>query len=245
MPYSSRFSRRRRITARPRFGRRYGGTYRRSSGLGRYQSGGVRGLARRVSRLSRRVGSPEVKYFDTPIVDAVAGGIPSVFIADLCIIPGSTFGDARVGNKVTLTSIQVSGYVQQTWGTTVSGSVALRMIVYRDSQPDASIPAPTDILEPFAPLAIPGTPSLREMATRSRFIMVLDQRITLSQSGNSVFAINKYLKVSDNLTYATGSSTIPMTTTYGILLINDAAVGTPAPTSCDWNLQCRLRYTDN
>lgn len=247
MPYTSRRSYRR-FSRRPRFGRRYGGFSTGSSRMGR-NSGGVRGLARRVGRLAQRVGSPEVKFHDTPIVDTVINGDPSVSITDICDIPqvavSTTSADSRVGQKVTLRSIQVSGYAQQKWGvSTLNGSVALRMVVYRDAQPNGSVPSPALILEPFSPLAIPGTPSLRNMESRARFMLLHDQRITLSQTGNSVFAINKYFKVTDNLTYGYQSTVLPESNTYGVMLINDTAVGSDLPTSLTWNLQCRIRFVD-
>lgn len=254
MPYASRRTYRRTFTRRPRFGRRYGGFSTGSSRMGR-NSRGVRGLARRVSRLAERVGSPEVKFFDTPIVDNITGptGLPAdVSISDICAIPpvdspGVLTGSARDGDKVTLRSIQVSGYAQVTWsGAPLGTSVALRMIVYRDMQSLGSVPAPTDILEIFPPaVSIPGTPSLRNMGFRNRFLILHDQRITLSQNGNSVFAINKYLKVKDNLVFASDTVAPPSSNTYGVLLINDASSTTTNLTSLDWNLQARLRYTDN
>lgn len=253
MPYSSRFTgRRRKFTARPRFGRKYGGTFRRSSYMGRYQSGGIRSLARRVGRLANRVGSPEVKYFDTAISDNGAGGLnPAVSITDICQIPaldapGVLNATARDGDKVTLRSIQISGYCQANWVSgNINGAVACRLVLYRDTQSLTSIPAPTNILEAFPPLAIPGTTSLRNMTMRNRFLILHDQRVNISQNGNSVFAINKYLKVQDNLVFESDTTGIPTANTYGIMLINDQGTGTITGSSVNWYIQTRLRFTDN
>ena len=125
-------------------------------------------------------GSYEKKYFDTtygttPIVSA------GLFTTSWNLIPQGTTKNSRIGNKCTVTNINVHGVLIQTGqaANSVLGD-KVRWIVFVDRQANGAVPVAISDLIQTMPGATTNFNSFRNMDNVDRFVILKDKTYTLN-----------------------------------------------------------------
>jgi len=127
----------------------------------------------------------EKKYFDTI---GTAGSIASAgsFSLSLNLIPQGTTKNTRIGNKCTITNINIHG--QLTLLTQAADSVVgdkVRMIIFVDKQCNgAAVAAASDLIQTM-PAASTDINSFRNMDNVNRFVILKDKTVSLNQTTQS------------------------------------------------------------
>lgn len=135
-------------------------------------------VAMEVSRQLTRIG--EMKSIDIPATSTVINTVGAV-----TLLNGVARGDTsatRVGNRITLRSIQVKGYGLPTAAT--GNSQCGRVIVVYDRQSNGAAPAVTDILKDSH-----GS-SLKNQLNDGRFLTLMDQMLAIpTADGNGEYPV--------------------------------------------------------
>ncbi len=228
MPYNSYYSR-----TRPRaFNRRY----KRRPRPTRMQiyGGAGRQLWKDVRKLKSLI-NVEFKQHTVKLT-AEAIGITTDF-NNLCLINQGDTDETRDGSSIRLKSIDLKGFVKLHASAT---STMIRIIIVLDKQTNQAQFTYPDLYED----ATTGDAiiSARNIDNAHRFVVLMDTRISLSASGNSVVPFSFYKKINTIIRYDnTGNVVADLTSNaYSLLLVSDEATNTPAVT-----LSARLRYIDN
>lgn len=130
-------------------------------------------------------GSYEKKYFDTVYAATgivTAGG----FTTSWNLIPQGTTKNTRIGNKCTVTNINVHGYVNL--ATQAANAVVgdkVRWIVFVDRQANGAVPAAISDLIQTMPGASTDVHSFRNMDNVDRFVILKDKSYTMNQGTQS------------------------------------------------------------
>lgn len=211
--------------------------------------------------LAATSGAPEVKLCDN--VNAQAG-ISLSLNSTANIIPlnliqsGSGFYN-RVGRRIEMQSLHVTGEVNQTTTATSFNDYARILVIY-DRQTNGAVPTYATIMAAYDQSGTASTNYLSGVNPdeRERFVVLMDQRLVLpacpggtgatgATDGPAVtFNISRFIKMRNLLTHYKADSSpavIGDIATGAIYLIG---IGRAASGSEGWqcNLQTRLRYKD-
>jgi len=199
----------------------------------------VPGYTRSVGAYRRSLpGSMEKKYKDTDIEelgDLTNGEITG----SLNIIPQGTTDITRIGNKITITNINVHFAV----GTDNLGPTMglqngnLRVILYLDKQANGAYASPTDILTQSGGAGVTTINRFRNMDQVDRFVILKDKTYrtpmntgysastagtdAVTNTGVIWYKINKVCKIPIHFSSTTGAITEMKSNNIGILVISD------------------------
>lgn len=203
---------------------------------------------------------PELKALDVP--KGLQAINTTAVITPLNLIrTGSTFCN-RIGRKIEMTSIRVSGDVVQT-GTNVPGIDYARIMIVYDRQTNGALPAIADILQTTDQATANTTSALSGMNlnNRDRFVMLRDTRLTLPDTTfvagaqtftgatdpvSKTFNIDMFVKLKDMLTQYRADSApavIGDIASGGLYLVTFGSQAAGAE-GYSFNVETRLRYND-
>lgn len=180
---------------------------------------------------------PEVKYFTFTFnnPDPVAQGGEVSCINQL--VQGTT-GYQRIGAQIALKSVYWQ-YIL-TLGNTQQVPCCARVMLLWDRQPNGNVAAPNDILDPAgSPLAIYASMNL---ANRDRFVVLSDERHTLSPNGDMVKTITGFKKINQVSTYGSVNAVPPNTGALLVFTMSDQASST---SEIQLNGTWRIRWMDS
>lgn len=146
--------------------------------------GPLLGLMRRQALQSGR--GPEIKFVDSQAVLGITGRLaatPPVAVSLFTPVQGAA-GFNRIGQKVTLKSLRVRGFVLNL-ATAVQGTG--RIIIVYDKQANAALPNWADLITSIsaAGAATTGAMDGINMANRERFIVLADEQFWLPSVTNT------------------------------------------------------------
>jgi len=208
---------------------------------GQYRTGGA--------WMRSHPGSYEKKYFDTVYPNTpinVAGN----FTTSWNLIPQGTTKNTRIGNKCTLTNINVHGQLilaSQTVPAVLGDKV--RWIVFVDRQANGAIPAAISDLIQTMPGATTNVNSFRNMDNVERFVILKDKTYTLnpgtqnanlgSQQVVREIKMNKKVNIPLEYSATTGAITEVRSCNVMSMFINLAGDGISA-----YGMTVRVKYSD-
>lgn len=185
---------------------------------------------------------PEVKAFDYAL-DPSNIDNSGTLIRTLNVISAGTGLPGRIGNQVATKSVYYQ-YVLN-FGT---GPVpnAIRHILFWDKQPNSDTATAADLLA--IDTTGTGTPNLlttpMNLTNRDRFVILADERTTLSPNGDQIRIISGFRKINQRTTWpapASGSDDFPQTGSLVVLFVSDETVTANEPNVYGtW----RIRYID-
>lgn len=226
---------------RGRVVRRYG------SGRGPFRTGGFNAIRAGRSMLNTPAGRPERKFLDTTIADDTSINNAGTFILLNGMAQG-TSQSTRIGNKFTMVSIQARFAVYN--GTTQTGSIPVRVMVFYDTQANAAAPTVGDLLSDTTAARYVTSPM--NLANRDRFRIIYQRTWIpgMALSGIAEEAIgfhdysDMYKKIRlDTVCNNTSGGTVADIQSGSLycLVIADSPAGTGSPR---WQTTFRLRYVD-
>lgn len=177
---------------------------------------------------------PEVKAFD--FTSAAANiDITGAFINCINQIPAGTGLQQRIGNQIATKSVYYQ-YVLN-FGT---GPVpnAIRHLLVWDKQPNGAVALPTDVLVTGPTLLT----SPMNLNNRDRFVILADERTTLSPNGDQIRIISGFRNINQRTDFnQSGSPTVPTTGALLTIFVSDETVVANEPNVYGtW----RVRYID-
>lgn len=208
------------------YARRRGQYYRRSNRSNYLQRTIQRVFNTRTNSVYPR---PERKFLDnaiTPTITSTGNVIP------LNTIVQGIGSNQRIGAQTATSGVYYNYVLRQ--GATPT-TTAVRILLFWDREPNGVAPAVTDVL------AAATVTAPMNLLNRNRFVILDDDRDTLSTNGDQIRFITDFRKIDQLSTFADATSTAQ---TGGLMLlyISDQAAGATAPTiSGTW----RVRFMDN
>lgn len=248
------FDRRNSMVKRPRNGQ-YGNralgqfrgrrVFRYGSGRGPYRTGGFNTIRSGRSMLNSPAGKPEKKFLDVTVADATSFDNGGTFILLNGMAQGAS-QSTRVGNKITMTSIQCRFNIFN--GTTQTNTQVVRVIVLYDTQTNALVPAVNDVLADTT--ADHRVNSPMNLGNRDRFKVIYEHTWVPGHVVDPVDSIGfvdfqkfyKKLRL-DTIYNNTSGGTVADIQTGSLycLVLADVAAGTASPR---WQANFRMRYVD-
>lgn len=228
MPYGRyRYQGRRRTYRRRRYSRRRPA----AAGNNMANIASVANTAWKMGKIAMSVLNSELKHYDetnAPTPDTATGSVVS-------IVRGMAQGDTNntfQGNSILLKSIQCRGSIVKNATATTT---RVRYMLVRDSRPQSSVPAITDIL---SAASILGNMNIDDQI--QRFRVLYDRTYVVSNVAGCPpnITFNYYVKQSHHIKF--NDSAVPVLNDYLLLAISDEATNTPTVTTAS-----RLRYYDN
>lgn len=190
------------------------------------------------TQLNPRFPRPEVKWIDQilgtlgPGVVAITNNGANIY----CInqTPQGTGSNSRIGLQIGVKSCYYQFVLN--FGTTMV-PIVLRHILFWDRQPNGALCTSADLLAQPTNLLT----SALNLANRDRFVILADDRTTLSSQGDQIRFMEGFRKINQISTY-TNTGTIPQTGALNVLFISDETTGDNYPTVYgNW----RTRFIDN
>ncbi len=197
----------------------------------------------------RATAGTELKFLDTAKGATTTSATGAIFDESLNIIVQDTGESERVGRKVVIEAIHMEGIVKiPTTATAADTSDYVRIIVYLDKQTNGLAATVTGILETATVL------SFNNLANKSRFLTLMDHRVSISCTagsgrgttdtlsygeGQEHFSWHKRCKIPieyDN-SATTGAITTQRSNNIGVLVISGEARASVA-----YNV--RIRFSD-
>lgn len=194
-------------------------------------------------------GSYEKKYFDT-IFASTAINVAGGFTPSWNLIPQGTTKNTRIGNKCTITNINVHGFL-----VTASQLVPnilgdkIRWIVFVDRQANGAVPAAISDLIQTMPGATTDIHSFRNMDNVDRFVILKDKTYVLNQGtqnanlGSQQFIreikMNKKCNIPLEFSSTTGAITEVRSNNVMCLFINTTGNGFTS-----FAMTSRVKYSD-
>lgn len=178
---------------------------------------------------------PEVKFKDT-LVGTVAAPEPvssDGLFTSLNDLSQGTSGSTRIGQQVATRSIYYQ-WVLNLGSTPVPSPI--RFVLVWDRQSNASPTLAQLFSDPANAITSP-----MNLANRDRFVILSDERFTLSPRGDQIKLLDGYRKINQISTYS-NSSAVPMTGSLFSLFVSPFSVAANIPTVYG---DFRLRYMDN
>lgn len=180
---------------------------------------------------------PEVKFRDVAIGTqqapvAITNNATGVTV--LNTLAQGTTSQERVGQQVATKSC----YYQAIFNLgTVPAAIGIRHILYWDRQYNsAAAPVASDLLANTNYITSP-----LNLANRNRFVVLADDRLTLSPNGEMIKVLDGFRNINQLSTY-NDASNLPFTGALCVLIVSDEPTGDTAPTMYGtW----RTRYMDN
>lgn len=174
---------------------------------------------------------PEVKYVDFP---APLASIPNTNFIQATInqIAPGTGPSQRIGSQVAIKSVYYQYFLQ----IAMAPTTCVRYILYWDRQPNGAAIGLGDILAQTPYLTAP-----LNLDNRDRFVILADERTSLSPQGEQCRMISGFRNINQLSTYV-GGNNIPQTGALGYLFVSDETNTDPNPSYFGtW----RCRYMDN
>lgn len=206
-----------------------------------YRQGGFRPIPTRSAMgLNRPAGLPEKKFLDVNTgfnVDTTGS------VTALNAMAQGTSQSTRVGNKISMTSIQIRlSFVN---GTTTTSAPVIRWMIIYDKQTNAAAPTIADVLQTV------GVLSPMNMANRDRFVILAEETFRPDNTFNDTATVaeyseykQRYVKLRlDTIYNNTNGGTVADINSGGLFFIalSNVADGTMEPGAAFY---ARLRYTD-
>lgn len=194
-------------------------------------------------------GSYEKKYFDTAYASTNIT-LAGVFTTSWNLIPQGTTKNTRIGNKCTVTNINVHGFIAlaNQLANNVLGD-KVRWIVFVDRQANGAVPAAISDLIQTMPGAGADVHSFRNMDNVERFVILKDKTYVLNQGSQSgalgssqtirEIKMNKKCNIPLEFSSTTGAITEVRSNNIMSLFINTAGNSLSA-----YALTVRVKYTD-
>lgn len=199
----------------------------------------------------------EVKTVDTP----VAVAIPTT--ASIGILNGVAEGTSfynRIGRRITMKSLQISGHItQNSGGTPINDTIYARMLVVYDRQNNGTVPVLADILQDVDATGAAASDAFSglNMNNSDRFKVLMDNRVSViddntsnpadnlvasaASYSNNEMNVKRYIKLQGlEAQYNAASAAAASCSTGAIWLLLVAA----GSNMLKVNLRCRLRYYD-
>lgn len=179
---------------------------------------------------------PEVKWIDVTV--GTAGSPLSIDNAgtanqNINSIPAGTGTSQRIGNQIALKSVYYQ-YVLN-FGTGAVPNV-IRHILYWDRQSDIGLSAGSDLLSPSSGYVT----APMNLENRNRFVILADDRLTLSPNGDQIRIIDGFRKINQLTNYNT-TNPLPQNGALNVLFCSDESTAANEPTVYGtW----RVRYID-
>lgn len=202
----------------------------------------------------------EVKTVDVKVTNQVINSTGSIALLN-GIAEGTSFNN-RVGRRVSLKSLQISGTLDDnTGGTPINDSLYVRMLVLYDRQNNGGTPALADILQDVDSAGTTTTDAYSgiNMNNSDRFKVLMDNRVFIPNDQTSAAGTNLEQGIAGYLP-STGETNIKrfiklggLETHYGTANANVAGCQTGAiwlvfvaagSNMLQANLRIRLRYFD-
>lgn len=144
----------------------------------------VKGKTRRTGFYGRYPGAfnssilpynPELKFFDTSVLDAATASAGTLLPAggSLNIIPSGVTQSARIGRRMTVVHIRFSGAVGLPASGSSSQNSVCRLILYLDKQCNGAVVIPTDLIDVSG--AENPVYSARTVVNQGRFRFLFDK----------------------------------------------------------------------
>jgi len=187
---------------------------------------------------------PEIKALDNPIETLTVSNASSIGVINY-IRAGSSFCN-RIGRKVEMTSVRVSGYFQAIQ-TAEAPQLARIMLVY-DRQTNGAVPALADIIQSTDQAAANSTTILSGMNlnNRDRFTILMDKVLGGTGGDLKNHGFKKFKKISVNTTFnqLNGGNVgdIQTGSLYLLTFLGTNCVTVTAPVTTG---RIRLRFMDN
>lgn len=184
---------------------------------------------------------PEVKFSDT-VQGSIAAGIaiPSTGIVPICLndIGFTATPVGRIGAQICCKSVFYNLVFNFGTGT---APIAIRHVLVWDRQSNGQTPAVGYYSDIFSfPTQMITSPL--NLGNRQRFVVLVDERITLSPQGDNIRYVTGFRKINQTTTYQdTGVNNFPFTGSLIYLMASDEPTGTTIPT---YYGTYRLRYLD-
>jgi len=205
----------------------------------------VPGVTRTVGAYQRsRPNSREKKYFDTAIGPNLANASAGLIAGSLNLVPAGTTDTTRVGNKITITNVNIKCFFNQDdIGAAVPGGFNMRMILYIDKQANGAVATVGDLLTSTT------IQSFRNMTQLERFEILKDQtcrcvpvvtNVLHSDDTYHYFTWSKRVNVPVYFSGTTGAITEIRSNNIGILFIADRATANIGQIG-----QARVKYYDD
>lgn len=169
---------------------------------------------------------PEVKYLDIQIGTSA---VPVAILNDgtnMTAINTPSSGTAST-NRIGAVICSKSVYYQfvLNMGTAAAPIVVRHMLIW-DRQSNGALPALSDILQNVTVGQVVLSPM--NLFNRERFVVLADDRITMSPNADIITYTKGYRTVNQNSTFS--AATTPTTGCLFVLFASDEAAGTSAPT---------------
>jgi len=211
--------------------------------------------------MSTTSGRPEIKLIDglaaTPGGNNLALSTTGVITPVNLIASGSGFNN-RIGRKIEMQSLHVTGLITQTGTATTQNDYARICVVY-DRQTNGAVPAYTDIFQNYSATSVTSSTAFSGINPdeRERFVILADVRLVLPAtpvSGingttdglSTTFNINRFIKLNNLSVMYKGDSAVPVIgdVATGALYITTIGSFAPAAQGYATILSWRLRYKD-
>ncbi|AMH87734.1 capsid protein [Pacific flying fox associated multicomponent virus] len=183
----------------------------------------------------------KVKYSDT-LQGTIAAPvqIPSTGITPLSLnnIPIGAAPNQRVGGQISSKSVYYQYVIN--FGS-ATANIAVRHLVIWDRQSNGALPATADILTfPTHAIVSPINPT-----NRQRFVVIVDERITLSQQGDNIRYMSGFRKINQLTTFSPDQpNNFPFTGNLVLFFYSDESSGTPTTNPTYYGVW-RFRFLDN
>lgn len=164
---------------------------------------------------------------------------------NLNVVPQGDTESMRNGRKIVIKSIWIKGYIEliPAGGLQVAAADVYRMVLIQDKQANGATFAVTDYLVSASAIAH------KNLANSSRFVTLWESHRALVAGsgvsgafGDSIHAVNKYIKCSIPIEFdasaTTGAITTQRSNSLALLLLSSDGL-------CATNFTVRIRYQDN
>lgn len=187
---------------------------------------------------SRRMASGEKKNIDVASValPAVATATGVITVLNVCTAGGLPTN--RIGRRITMKSVFITGIVQM--AATTTGSSPIRLIVFYDKQTNKAAPVATDLLQ------TDSISSAMLLANSHRFKVLRDIIVpVIGSAGPQATLVREFFKVNLETEFidGAGAGTVADITSGGLFCLAYANNNTAAAALLT-GLNARVRFTD-
>lgn len=183
---------------------------------------------------------PEVKNLDFPLGNAGNTAPITDTGTPIClnIVTNGTGDSQRIGRSVATKSVYYNFVLNFGTGETPN---AIRHMLIWDRQPNGNVPATTDILQQTGTSQLLVSPL--NLDNKQRFVILADERLTLSPQGDQIRIVNGYRAINQKSTWDNDTTdNVPSSGSLLLLFLSDESTADDQPRFYgNW----RIRYLDN
>lgn len=169
---------------------------------------------------------PEVKFFDNTFGTLAAPTtIPATGAAIQCVndVPEGTTPSTRTGQTIAAKSVYYQYVIN--FGATQTPTVVRHVLIW-DRQSLGVVPTIAGVFSDTASLVT----SPLNLQNRERFVVLADDRTTLSPNGDQIFFRSGFRKINQKAVFPTVTINIPSTGALSVIFISDNSVAGEEPT---------------